>query len=206
MLIYSPRGKIMVETVNESKKTGRILLSKKLALIGIAVFILSTISAILSYTNYGFYTQYLSELGIGSTAILFNAGVIISGLLLIPLFVFHYKENDFFSQLICFLGIACAVFFIGVGIFPLTVSDIHLFTAALFFITMALTIIFALIEFLKENYKQNKFSHTTKFFFHFVSIFAFTLILSYLILGYPAWQKLAVLGIGIWLFDWILIK
>ena len=125
---------------------------------------------------------------------------------MLPIFIFHYKQKNFLAQLVCFLGIASNLFFIGVGIFPLTNITAHTFTAGLFFVTMAMTIIIALIEFLKNNYKKKKFYYSTKFLFHFISLFAIALIIAYLLNQAPIWQKLAVLSIGIWLVDWIFIK
>jgi len=195
----------MVKIKAQRKLNCKNNLAIKLGLIGITIFIILTIIAIITYPNYNFYEQYLSELGIGNTAITFNLGIIISGLLLIPLFVFHYKPKEFFAQLICFIGTASMIFFIGVGVFPLTNSRAHMFTAGLFFILITMTIIIALIEFIKSK-NLIKINYATKLFFILICALATVITIIYLIIETPAWQKLAFITIGIFSISWMLIN
>lgn len=189
-------------------------------IIGIVVFVILTFIAIFYYPNYNFALQYLSELGVGNTAIIFNSGLIIGGLLLIPLFIYQYKQNSFLFQLISFLGTASMIFFIGVGLFPLTQELLHSFFAGMFFFTMTFTILFGLIQFIVKTVSKNiknfaknanafpkkLYNPVALFFFSFTSLFSIACIISYLAIQTPAWQKLAAICIIIWAIVWIMIK
>ena len=179
---------------------------KLTALTGIAIFTCFTWIAIQNYLNYSLLYEYLSDLGVGDTALIFNTGVILCGTLLLPYFVSQYRKNDFLAQLICFMGIASLLFFICVGVFPLTSHDAHFFVASMFFFTMAATIFFALVQFIKMTFNNKNTSPFSRFLFILISIFAIANTIQYLLMQTPAWQKLAIASIAIWGIEWVFAK
>ncbi|MDO8624829.1 MAG: DUF998 domain-containing protein [Candidatus Diapherotrites archaeon] len=105
-------------------------------LIGVAVFVVFTLIAISVYPNYGFFSQFLSELGeMGKeSALWFNWGVVLSGLCFAVFFADFWARDRVFA--------ACAVMaslgLLAVGIFPLPMQPHHTFAAVLFFLSAAL--------------------------------------------------------------------
>jgi hypothetical membrane protein len=98
------------------------------------------------------WTQHaLSDLGIQqSTAILFNNGIILSGLLTL---IFSVGLIKILSRKIgAYLLLFSSLALIGIGLFPETVFPLHFFSSASFFVL--LTIAFAILGF---TIKQNSF-------------------------------------------------
>jgi hypothetical membrane protein len=180
----------------------------KLAFLGIIIFILAVAVSIYLTPSYDFLLNYLSELGIGSTALIFNIGVILTGLLLIPFFVTLYEKDKFLPQLITILGVVGMIFFIGVGVFPLTSGLMHTFAAALFFFTTALVMFFTFIEFFSKTFFANTKSccSTKIFLFATASIIPIALNIALLIFQTPFWQKIAVIGIIIWFIAFSILR
>ncbi|MEK6958691.1 MAG: DUF998 domain-containing protein [archaeon] len=115
------------------------------ALIGLAIIFASIVVSMFLYSNdlqayYDFSGQYLSELGVGNVALLFNLGLIAGSFCIIPFFFFLHKSGaSFLRQLASYLGMAAFIFLIGVGLFPLNSIDMHRFTAMMFIFCASIT-------------------------------------------------------------------
>ncbi len=190
---------------NEVKFKG---LEFKLAFLGLVIFIISVAVSILLSPGYDFFSNYLSELGVGNTALIFNIGVVLTAVLLIPFFVTLYEKDKFLPQLIAILGVVGMIFFIGVGVFPLTAGIIHTFSAFLFFFTMTLVIFFVFVEFFTKAFFKNMKSCCCVVIFAFAtaSIIPIALNIALLLFQNPFWQKLAVIGIIIWFIAFSVIR
>jgi hypothetical membrane protein len=96
--------------------------------IGIAQFIMLFILSEILYPHYSVSTNYISDLGVGSTAMIFNTSIIFFGLFVIAGSLFlrkATKDNLFFTILLI-----VAVCTMLVGVFPETTGALHLTVAA----------------------------------------------------------------------------
>lgn len=118
--------KEMTISMDKLKLTGLLLAA------GAAQFILILLFLEATTPGYNAFQNYISELGIGSTALLFNSSLIALGLLflLAAILVFRTLQSTLFSTL---LGIT-AISAIGIGVFPMNVAFFHtLFSYSTFF-------------------------------------------------------------------------
>ncbi len=106
-------------------------LAAYLILFGVSEFLVLMLIAEVLYPNYSVSRNFISDLGVGRTAIIFNSGIIVMGLLLMigstiimkrvkPVFAFH---TVFLTGLFSML----------VGIFPETTGVPHLLSAFMAF-------------------------------------------------------------------------
>ncbi|MEM2133565.1 MAG: DUF998 domain-containing protein [Candidatus Jordarchaeaceae archaeon] len=89
-------------------------------------------------TGYSIPNQFLSELGVGPTATIYNYGLIITGAVCIPIFpiVCVLLKKTITARLATIFGIAGCVALIGVGIYPMHIPGLHgLFSFAFFALT-----------------------------------------------------------------------
>ena len=160
-------------------KTGRTA-----ALLGPAVFALFTAIAIYNYSGYTPYANYLSDLGIGKSAMFFNLGVIVAGLCGIMLAIAIHntlKRNDKWIAIM----IACsAIALIGVGVFPEDYGSIHTTVSALFFGLLGIALLF-----LSHALKGSSYISLV------TSIFIFTFLIQH---NQPFSEHVAVVSIMIW--------
>ncbi len=162
--------------------------SRLIGLLTLILFLLTIVLSTLVYGNYNFFEQNLSELGVGSTAIIFNIGLMLSALLLIVFYYFIlFKE----SKTNFLVALFSAIGFFGIGLFPLTLSFLHYVSAGIFFVLSAILIAKIVID---NKMKTKKID--------FVGIFSLVLIIIYLALFQtPLMQKIAIIGIIIWLIS-----
>ncbi len=106
-----------------------------LIFIGVAEFLLLMLIAEALYPGYSISRNYISDLGVGPTAIIFNSSIIVMGLLLIIAAVLIWRLNKVFSVTIALTGIGA----MGVGIFPETVHQLHLIFALIAFLFASLS-------------------------------------------------------------------
>jgi hypothetical membrane protein len=87
--------------------------------------------------------QYISELGIGSSAFLFNTGLIITGILAIPVFpgLLGLFRGSIIAKIGMTLGVVGSVALVGVGLCPMVVSSLHGLFAMIFFISVGIAIV-----------------------------------------------------------------
>ncbi|HLH85582.1 MAG TPA: DUF998 domain-containing protein [Thermoplasmataceae archaeon] len=95
-----------------------------------AQFILSVTVAEDIYPGYSVANNYISDLGVGATAHLFNGSIIILGLLLIAAAVLIRRMSLPFSASLVLSGIGS----IGVGVFPETTGIYHTISALFAFL------------------------------------------------------------------------
>ena len=157
---------------------------KYFGFIGLFIFLIFTAIAVLNYSNYNFTGQYLSELGIGpASAIWFNTGLILTGLILAIYFLFNFKSTEKIT------GTLSGLSLMGVGIFPMNIEPAHTLTAALFFALAGITAL---------TYSIQNQKHSPR-----VRLFGFSFVLMdliFLILNKnPVLQKITVVTFGIWI-------
>ena len=167
------------------------------ALASFAVFAIFTATAIYLTPGFDIAKQYLSELGLSApSALFFNSGIVISGLLLIPFFISLRERlgKTAADSAITSLGIASSFALMGIGIFTLAQRDIHnLFNYSfLFFVT--LTIFFTSLRMLSR-----------KLFLYGLAglcIITFNTILFFVLIP-TAIQKFSVFTLEVWLLTMI---
>ena len=106
-------------------------LAGALMFFGTAVFLMGIIVSEALFPGYT-VSRMLSDLGVGSTAIIYNSGIFISGILLIVSAFLLRKEgvNIFFAVLMTLAGLGAA----GVGLFPENIVIPHTIAAMTVFI------------------------------------------------------------------------
>jgi hypothetical membrane protein len=115
------------------------------ALIFVAVtqFVLGVIVSEALYSGYSISENYVSDLGVGSSSIIFNSSVFLMGLLLIIGAYFLHRAFDFTMLTVTF--VLMAIGSIGVGIFTKDTGTIHRIASLFFFLFSGLSAIFAVI-------------------------------------------------------------
>lgn len=87
------------------------------------------------YPNYSLNNNYISDLGVGSTAIIFNTGIQLFGIILLIAAYLFFKSNRKYLA----LGFAIAALGgIGVGTFPETTGAPHIISALITFGSIAI--------------------------------------------------------------------
>jgi hypothetical membrane protein len=105
-------------------------------------------------TGYSIPNQFLSELGVGPTAAIYNCGLIITGILCVPLFPIIYPllQKTPIAKIAAVFGIAGCLALIGVGIYPMYIPEPHRLFSFLFFALTGLAIITASIAMYKGKF------------------------------------------------------
>ena len=118
--------------------------------IGTTQLIFGLIIAELYYPGYNISQNYISDLGIGPSAIIFNVSVFLLGLFIIFGTYFLYKvlNNNFFTFMLILIGIGC----MGAGLFTDDVQPIHNIAALIIFLFGGLAAIFS-YKFIKIPFK-----------------------------------------------------
>ncbi len=106
-------------------------LSGLLLALGTLFFAVALLYCELSYPNYSYSKNFISDLGLGGTAGIFNAAAILTGLLLVAVGALLSTKKPFglTGFLLGLSGIGVA----GVGLFPETTWPLHLVSAHLAF-------------------------------------------------------------------------
>jgi hypothetical membrane protein len=111
--------------------------------IAAAQFVFGLIISEALYPSYSISDNYISDLGVGSSAIVFNTSVFILGLLMIIGAYFLYRAFNF--QLLTVMLVLTAVGVIGVGIFTENSGTIHPIVSFIAFLFGGLSAIFSVI-------------------------------------------------------------
>lgn len=94
--------------------------------------------------NYGYsvFREFISDLGVGPSSSIFNAGIIISGLLTIAVFPTLLKPlgSTGMAKIGVLIGIIAGVSLIGIGVFPETQGTYHVLFAVIFFVSIFIAI------------------------------------------------------------------
>lgn len=86
------------------------------------------------YSVLNHYISELGEVGVSRLAWLFNAGLILGGLFLLPFMVgFSLELNNLWAKLGMILGVWAAFSVMAVGVFPMNNRNAHIFVAMSYF-------------------------------------------------------------------------
>lgn len=113
----------------------------KIIILAVAFIVLCVLSAQHLYPGYNLNTNYISDLGVGSTAAIFNTGIRLFGVLILLAAYFIHRAGKH-SYLALGFAVA-AIGAIGIGTFPETTGYPHLISADLTFGTIAIMAIAA---------------------------------------------------------------
>lgn len=107
-------------------------------------------------TGYSMWYQFISELGVGPSAFMFNVGLILTGILALPVFpgLLGLFRGSIIAKIGMVLGLTASIALIGVGLAPMVMSSLHGPFAMVFFISVGIAIV--LISF--EMYRGAFFS------------------------------------------------
>jgi hypothetical membrane protein len=98
--------------------------------------------AIASYPEFSWTGNALSDLGVqeGATAILFNSGLIVSGILalLFASGLFIFLRDKLLGKIGAFIFVLGALALIAIGIFPETIKPMHYYSSVAFFVLLPL--------------------------------------------------------------------
>lgn len=115
----------------------KIRLAGALLCIGNIQFLLVMTIAEALYPGYSISSNFISDLGVGPTALLFNVSVILLGLfiLIAAILLYHASPWWLFNIALGLTGISA----IGVGLFPETLGVFHIIAAAATFLFGAIS-------------------------------------------------------------------
>lgn len=116
-----------------------------LALVGTSQFLILMIVAEALYPGYSVKNNYISDLGVGRTAVIFNVSVALLGVLVIVASILMRKVFSYASYLVLLNGIGALI----VGLFPETTGLPHLIGALSAFLFGGLA---AILTSIKRNY------------------------------------------------------
>lgn len=124
-----------------------------LMVIGSVQFLLILVIAEALYPGYSVSTNYISDLGVGPVALLFNSSVFLLGILILAGAYFVHRTFGFtlFSVLLILTGIGA----VGVGLFPEDAGIIH---AVFSLITFVFGGISAIVSYKVQNSPFSYFS------------------------------------------------
>lgn len=163
-----------------------------LILFGITQFMIMMIVSEALYPSYSVANNYISDLGVGVTANIFNTSIIILGLstILASIFIRYVIKDRVFPTTILLAGIGAA----GVGIFPEgSPYELH-------FIMSAITFIFASISAILSSRESPKCIGIPSIVLGVASLVALTLFALgiYLGLGHGGMERLIVYPVFSW--------
>ncbi len=119
--------------------------SKKIAgtllFVGTAQFLFMMILAEMLYPGYSVANNFISDLGVGATAPIFNSSIILFGVMLVlaGFFIRRGYKDEYYPEVVALSGVGA----LGVGLFPETTGDIHLSFAFIAFFFGAIAAIMA---------------------------------------------------------------
>jgi len=158
-----------------------------LAVVGIIAFLAITLLAMNSYPGYSIFSNYLSDLGVGPSAWLFNGGLLLAGLLSIGLgAAFFLKLGNLAGKLGGALLAVASVALASLGVFTEASEPAHVILASAFFLFSALALFL-----IGRNMGIALKSY---------SILAGLLSLAFLLLQSPLAEHAAALAVAVWMF------
>lgn len=111
--------------------------------IAVTQFVLGLIVSEALYSGYSISDNYISDLGVGSSSMIFNSSVFLMGLLLIIGAYFLQRTFDF--KILTVLLVLTAIGAMGVGIFTEDFGTIHSVVSLIAFLFGGLSAIFSVI-------------------------------------------------------------
>ena len=159
--------------------------------VGAAQFLVAMVVAEALYPGYSISGNWISDLGVGPTAALFNSSVSIFGILAVvgSYFLFRTSKDRLLPALLALSGLGA----VGVGMFPETTGMPHIAAATLAFIFGALA---AIAAYRVEGPPLSYFSVILGIF----SLIAMVLMCthSYLGIGFGGMERIVVYPILLW--------
>ncbi|MCX8188235.1 MAG: DUF998 domain-containing protein [Nitrososphaeria archaeon] len=123
-------------------RTASNIIAGTLIFLGSTQFILLTIVAEALYPGYSISENYISDLGVGPSALIFNSSIFVLGVTAVV--SVHYLRQFILDRKSFHIALfLCGVGTMGVGIFPENFGIIHLISALTAFIFGALSAIFS---------------------------------------------------------------
>ncbi len=110
---------------NLTRHVNATVMSGSLFLIGGIQWFLGLLAAESWYDGYSSRIDYVSDLGVGPTALLYNISVFIMGALVVSGAFFLYKSQE--KRLLPLLLTICGIGAMGVGVFPGNMQPMHSF-------------------------------------------------------------------------------
>lgn len=112
-----------ISLTNLTKQFDATTLSGCLFMIGGIQWLLGILAAESWYDGYSSRIDYISDLGTGPTALIYNASVFLMGVLIIAgtFFLYRAQEGKLLPALLTISGIGC----IGLGLFPANLQPMH---------------------------------------------------------------------------------
>lgn len=150
-------------------------------------------------TGYSMMDQAISELGIGPSAFMFNTGLIIGGILSLPVFpgLLGLFRGSNIARIGAVFGVFGAVGSIGVGLCPMVVSPYHGLFAMIFFLSAGIAIILLSVE----MYRITFFPKVLAIYgFFFAAVDVLFIILKTWILEWSVFFVVAtwIIAVGVW--------
>jgi len=159
---------------------------------GAAQFMLLLIIAEALYPGYSTSGNAISDLGVGSTALIFNCSIVIFGVLsaVSGYYLFFIFKDKIFSALLILAGLGA----VGVGMFPETTGLPHFTAAKMAFGFGALAVIYT------YRIEKNPFAYLSVIL-GLISVAALVSLLSesYFGLGFGGMERMIVYPILIWI-------
>ncbi len=105
-------------------------------------------------TGYSGWYMFVSELGIGPSAFIFNVGLIISGFLVLPMFpcLLWPLRRSIKAKIGIVMAMITYVSLIGVGFAPMVLSTLHVLFGAVFFLFGGIAIVLLSYEMLQDTF------------------------------------------------------
>lgn len=159
----------------------------------IAFLILNTTAA-MNDPEYVFFRNYLSDLGVGNMAVLFNSAVLIAGGLMIPFAILAIRpalDGGVAATVAVILTVTGGVFLMLVGVYTEDFPDLHTIVSYGFFMTMLAALFCYSWTFHFSNALGKPVTMLTQ------TVFTMGVVL--VVLGFgPETETIAVLAILVW--------
>jgi hypothetical membrane protein len=95
-----------------------------LLFVGVAQFIICLVIAEILHSNYNVSTNYISDLGVGDSAIIFNSSIFLLGLVIVA--SAYFIQRAYNSKLTLIMLIMTGIGAMGVGLFTEDTHQIHI--------------------------------------------------------------------------------
>ena len=114
-----------------------------LVLIGVTQFVIGMIASEALYPGYSTSRNYISDLGVGPSALIFNSSVFLLGLLL--LIGAYFLQRAFRFELLTVMLVLTGVGAMGVGVFTEAFGVLHMVVSLIAFLFSGLSAIFSVL-------------------------------------------------------------
>jgi hypothetical membrane protein len=141
-----------------------------LLFLAVTQFVLGLVISEAQFPNYSISDNYISDLGVGSSSIIFNSSVFLLGLLLLIGAYFLQRAFDF--KILTVVLVLTAIGAMGVGIFTEDFETLHPIVSLIAFLFGGLSAVFSGVGSFLHKYRLMR-----------TAFFAFAIILGFMTLG-----------------------